>query len=163
GKSGAPTDKGDTASVAPSVTGLTASAPTPTVKVATFLSLREYATAVARWRRIRQDFNVSVKTVATNAEAPTAICSPPSGRRGEAPPADVAMVTRRMTPAESDTCKRNFENVSEVPMGAQAIVVARSKLYGPLELSARDLFLALAAEVPDVAHPGAIIPNPYTN
>jgi phosphate transport system substrate-binding protein len=47
-------------------------------------------------------------------------------------------------------------------MEYQAILLARSKLYGTLALSASDIFLALAAEIPDPENPGALIRNPNT-
>src|SRR5262249_8495457 len=149
GKSEAPpTGKGDTVAVAPAVTGWAANAPPPTVRVATLEPFQEYATATVQRARLRAELKISTKIVATNAEPLGQISSPPPGaRRGEPPAWDIALVTRRITPTESDTCRRNFVNVSEVLMGTQALVIVRSKLYGALELSPRDLFLALAAEV----------------
>lgn len=52
--------------------------------------------------------------------------------------------------------------LTEIPIGYQAVSLFRSKLYAPLSLTARDVFLALARRVPDPAHPQALIDNPYT-
>jgi ABC-type phosphate transport system substrate-binding protein len=71
-----------------------------------------------------------------------------------------ALVTRRMTSSEVDTCAHNLGKVVESNKIHQAIVLVRSKLYGELNLTPTDIFLALSAEVPDAAQPGALIPNP---
>ena len=71
-----------------------------------------------------------------------------------------ALVTRRMQPSESDACAHNLGKVVESVVGHQAIVLARSKLYGGFNLTLGQVFLALAAEVPDPTEPGRLIPNP---
>jgi len=71
-----------------------------------------------------------------------------------------ALVTRRMTSSELKTCTRNWVKVKEMLIGHQAIVLARSKLYGSFNLTPAEVFLALAAEVPDPTQPGKLIPNP---
>jgi len=71
-----------------------------------------------------------------------------------------ALVARRMTTSEADTCAHNLGKVVESNKIHQAIVLVRSKLYGELNLTPTDIFLALSAEVPDPAQPGALIPNP---
>ena len=71
-----------------------------------------------------------------------------------------ALVTRRMQPSESDACAHNLGKVAESVVGHQAIVLARSKLYGGFNLTLGQVFLALAAEVPDPTEPGRLIPNP---
>ena len=45
--------------------------------------------------------------------------------------------------------------------GFETVVLARSKLYGTPKLSARDIYLALAAAVPDPSRPWMLIKNPY--
>jgi phosphate transport system substrate-binding protein len=67
-----------------------------------------------------------------------------------------------MTPSDSDTCARNVGGTSETAVGHQALVLARSKLYGTFNLTPAELFMALAAEVPDPARPDQLIPNPNT-
>jgi len=73
----------------------------------------------------------------------------------------------RAFPAESlgrstRVCTRNLGGIAEVQLGHQAIVLTRSRLYGALALSPSNIFLALAAEIPDPAHPEALISNPNT-
>jgi phosphate transport system substrate-binding protein len=72
----------------------------------------------------------------------------------------MALVTRQMAVSDSDICRRNAGGVGETAVGYQALVQARSKLYGTFNLTPTELFLALAAEVPDPARPGQLIPNP---
>ena len=72
----------------------------------------------------------------------------------------LAIVTRRITRPEFDVCTRNIGNIAEVEIGHQTIVLARSKLYGAIALTPTEIFLALAAEIPDPAHPGTLIENP---
>jgi phosphate transport system substrate-binding protein len=71
-----------------------------------------------------------------------------------------ALVTRRMTTSEAETCAHNMGKVVEKAVGHQAIVLARSKLYGGFNLTPTEIFLALSAEVPDPTQPGRLIPNP---
>ena len=75
---------------------------------------------------------------------------------------DFASVTRRMTPAEAAPCNRWGSGMVEVKYSYQAIILVRSKLYGALPLSPRDIYLALAKTVPDPANPAATVRNPYT-
>jgi phosphate transport system substrate-binding protein len=74
--------------------------------------------------------------------------------------ADIAITNRRMTDAERRTCNTNRGLTVEIKLSGQAVLLARSKLYGPVNLSIRDLFLALAAEVPDPDRPLRFMPNP---
>ena len=71
----------------------------------------------------------------------------------------VAELYHRITPAELRTCPLKL---TEFAVGHQAIVLARGRLYGPLRLSARALFLALARQVPVPTDPTQLIDNPYT-
>ena len=84
--------------------------------------------------------------------------------RGNTAPgtSDVAGASRRILASELETCKLNgITRVAEVQLGYETVVLARSKLYGAPKLSARDIFLALAAEVPDPNRPQTLIKNPY--
>jgi len=78
----------------------------------------------------------------------------------EQPGVVIALVARHMSPSDSDTCVRNVGGTSETAVGYQALVLARSKLYGTFNLTPAELFMALAAEVPDPARPDQLIPNP---
>ncbi len=72
----------------------------------------------------------------------------------------VAELYHRVTPAELRDCPLRL---TEFAVGHQAIVLARGRLYGPLRLTARDLFLALARQVPTPTDPTQLIDNPNTN
>jgi phosphate transport system substrate-binding protein len=72
---------------------------------------------------------------------------------------DFVELTRRVTPADLRNCRYP---ITELKVGHQAVVLARSKLYGPLKLSAQDLFLALARQVPVPTDPTVLMDNPNT-
>ncbi len=74
----------------------------------------------------------------------------------------IALVTRQMDASDSDICTRTAGGVGARAVGYQALVLARSKLYGAFNLTPAELFLALAAEVPNPARPDQLIPNPNT-
>jgi phosphate transport system substrate-binding protein len=78
-------------------------------------------------------------------------------------PVDAVELSRRITPDELSRCTRGgVTRLVEVKIGYQAITLARARLYGPMRLTARDLFLALARKIPDPARPGKFINNPNT-
>jgi phosphate transport system substrate-binding protein len=74
--------------------------------------------------------------------------------------AEFAELLHRVTPAELRNCLP--VNITELKIGHQAIVLARSRLYGSLQVSARDLFLALARQVPVPTDPVLFVDNPNT-
>ena len=106
----------------------------------------------------------AVKTTETTTEALAAFCGvdddPGTWAAKTRPLPPLAIATRRITRTEFDTCTRNIGNIAEVEIGHQAIVLARSKLYGAFALTPTEVFLALAAEIPDPAHSGKLIENP---
>jgi phosphate transport system substrate-binding protein len=76
--------------------------------------------------------------------------------------ADVIELPRRITREEFQRClNTRAVGIVEVKIGSQALVLARAQLYGPLKLSARDLYLALGRRVPDPNRPERLIDNPY--
>jgi phosphate transport system substrate-binding protein len=81
---------------------------------------------------------------------------------GAADSPDVAQAARPITAAELQTCTKSGAGVIELPLGHEAVVLTRAKLYGPLKLSPREVFLALAKRVPDPAHPQSTVENPNT-
>jgi phosphate transport system substrate-binding protein len=83
------------------------------------------------------------------------LCSPDLKSGGAA----LAELPDRITPAQLRNC--DF-NLTELKVGHQAIVTARSRLYGPMSLSTRALFLALARQVPVPTDPTLLMDNPYT-
>jgi phosphate transport system substrate-binding protein len=84
-------------------------------------------------------------------------------RRGaDSATVDIVGADRRILAAELSACKRNgITRITELHPGYDVVVLARSKLYGAPRLSARAIFLALAAYVPDPNVPQNFIKNPY--
>ena len=77
---------------------------------------------------------------------------------------DMVQLGRRITVEEFRTCTQNGpSSIIEQKLGYQAVLLARGSLYGPLRLTARDVFLALARRVPDPSRRGEWVDNPYTN
>lgn len=73
---------------------------------------------------------------------------------------DITNSSRRIKSSEVDLCAQNgVKEIVEVLIGYDGIVVANAKGQAPLSLSRKDLFLALAKQVPDSA--GKMIANPY--
>ncbi len=72
---------------------------------------------------------------------------------------DITNSSRRIKASEVEMCANNgVAEIVEVKIGYDGIVVANSKKATQLDLSLRDLFLALARDVPDGS--GKLIPNP---
>lgn len=70
-----------------------------------------------------------------------------------------ANASRRIKASEVEKCAANgVSEITEIKIGYDGIVIANSRQAERLELSLRDLFLALARDVPDGK--GATIPNP---
>ena len=75
---------------------------------------------------------------------------------------DVANASRRIKQTEVDTCQKNgVKDIVEVKIGYDGIVLAQSKKTKPLDLSIKDIWLALAKEVPDPKGGNKLVPNPY--
>jgi phosphate transport system substrate-binding protein len=76
---------------------------------------------------------------------------------------DIANASRRMRPAELQTCQKNgVKDVVEIKVGYDGIVMAENKGGQSLNITRKDVYLALAKNVPDPANPTTLIPNPYT-
>ena len=74
---------------------------------------------------------------------------------------DMANSSRAIKTSEVDRCKRNgIKEVIEVKIGYDGIVLANSKKAKQMNISRKDLFLALAKDVPNKKK-GELIPNPY--
>lgn len=71
---------------------------------------------------------------------------------------DIAASLRRLTRADLVTCAQNGVSVSEILIGYHAVALAQHPGPAPLSLTRRQLFLALARQVPVG---GQLIPNPY--
>ena len=75
---------------------------------------------------------------------------------------DIANASRRIKPAELQTCAQNgVKDVVEIKVGYDGIVLAQNKAGATLNLTRKDVYLALAKQVPDPANPMTLIPNPY--
>ena len=75
---------------------------------------------------------------------------------------DIANASRAIKADEFETCKQNgVTEVVEVKIGYDGIVVANAKKAQPMKLTRKDLFLALAKEVPDPSGAEKTVPNPY--
>ena len=62
---------------------------------------------------------------------------------------DITNASRRMKASEFKLCQENgVTDIIEVLIGYDGIVVANSKAKAPMQLTRKDLFLALAAKVP---------------
>jgi len=76
---------------------------------------------------------------------------------------DITNASRAIKKSEVETCAQNgIKDIVEVKIGYDGIVMANSKKSSPVQLSPKDIFLALAKEVPspDGAE-GKLVENPY--
>ncbi len=75
---------------------------------------------------------------------------------------DITNASRRMKKSEFEMCQNNgVKDITEVKIGADGIVIANSKDADPMDLSLRQVFLALAKEVPDPKGGDKLVANPY--
>ena len=75
---------------------------------------------------------------------------------------DITNASRRIKQSEIDKCRNNgVTEIVEVKIGYDGIVLANSKRAKPMKLSRKDIFLALAKEVPDPRGGEKLIANPY--
>ncbi len=73
---------------------------------------------------------------------------------------DITNASRRIKSSEVENCAKNgINDIVEVKVGYDGIVLANSRKSDPMELSLRDVFLALAKDVP--ADDGSLQANPY--
>jgi len=75
---------------------------------------------------------------------------------------DITNASRRIKKSEFDMCQSNgVQDIVEVKIGYDGIVVANAKSAAVMKLTRRDLFLALAKQVPDPQGGKKVVPNPY--
>ncbi|PZN77501.1 MAG: phosphate ABC transporter substrate-binding protein [Candidatus Methylumidiphilus alinenensis] len=78
---------------------------------------------------------------------------------------DIIDASRPIKKSEFTTCQKNgVGDIVEVKIGYDGIVIASSKKAKPMELTRKDLYLALAKSVPDTVCKETcdkLIPNPY--
>ena len=76
---------------------------------------------------------------------------------------DIANSSRRMTAGEVADCNANgVAEIIEVKIGYDGIVLANAKTSPHYQVTLRDVYLALAKDVPDPAGTQKLVPNPYT-
>jgi phosphate transport system substrate-binding protein len=136
--------------------------PIPVVKSTTVnAATNYYLTTTALEQYLRSLFSgnrfATVLTAESATDAVTRLCDVPK----DTPAPVYALVAGHIDKPDSEICALNAK-ISKMLVGHQAIVLARSKLYGTFSLTPAEIFLALAAEVPDPAHPDKLIPNPNT-
>ena len=75
---------------------------------------------------------------------------------------DITNASRRIKKSEFDKCHANGVNeIIEVHIGFDGIAVANSNQAKQMQLSRKDLFLALAAQVPNPDGSETLVENPY--
>ena len=75
---------------------------------------------------------------------------------------DVTNSSRRIKESEVQTCAENgVTEIIEVKIGYDGIVIANSKESKPMELTRKEIFLALAKEVPNPKGGDEMVANPY--
>ncbi|MFM1891047.1 MAG: hypothetical protein RLZ44_124 [Pseudomonadota bacterium] len=75
---------------------------------------------------------------------------------------DITNSSRRIKKSEQEMCAKNgVTDVVEVKIGYDGIVLANSRASGLMEISRKDIFLALAKQVPDPKGGDKLVANPY--
>ncbi|MCB1791014.1 MAG: PstS family phosphate ABC transporter substrate-binding protein [Gammaproteobacteria bacterium] len=75
---------------------------------------------------------------------------------------DITNSSRRIKKSEQDLCAKNgVKDIVEVKIGYDGIAIANSKDSQQLDLSRKDLYLALAKDVPDPKGGDKLVANPY--
>lgn len=75
---------------------------------------------------------------------------------------DMSNASRRMKKSEFKMCQENgVKSITEVLVGYDGIVIANSKATKPMHLTRKELFLALAKEVPAKDGSERLVANPY--
>ncbi|MFT6387363.1 MAG: phosphate transport system substrate-binding protein [Cellvibrionaceae bacterium] len=74
---------------------------------------------------------------------------------------DVTNSSRRMKASEFEKCSANGVKVTEILIGFDGIAIANSKKSSQYELTRKDLYLALAKNVPALDGSEKLVANPY--
>jgi phosphate transport system substrate-binding protein len=75
---------------------------------------------------------------------------------------DISNASRAIKDSEIKVCADNgVKDIIEVKIGYDGIVLANAKTAPQMKLTRKELYLALAKEVPDSANAGKLIANPY--
>jgi phosphate transport system substrate-binding protein len=77
---------------------------------------------------------------------------------------DIANASRRMKVSEFEQCQASgVDGIVEVKIGFDGIVLANSKQSPTYQLTRKQVYMALAKQVPDPANPTKLVDNPYKN
>lgn len=77
---------------------------------------------------------------------------------------DISNASRRIKASEFATCQENgVKDIVEVKIGYDGIAIAHSTQAPPMALTLKEIFLALAKQVPDPDGAEKLVPNPYTS
>ncbi len=75
---------------------------------------------------------------------------------------DITNASRRIKKSEIETCAKNgVTDIIEVKIGYDGIVVASSRKGAQMNISRKQIWTALAKEVPDPSDPTKFVANPY--
>lgn len=75
---------------------------------------------------------------------------------------DISNASRRIKVSEFEMCQKNgVKDIVEVKIGYDGIVIAHSAQAAPIELTLKEMFLALAKEIPDPKDENKTVVNPY--
>ncbi|GMV69829.1 MAG: phosphate ABC transporter substrate-binding protein [Pseudomonadota bacterium] len=75
---------------------------------------------------------------------------------------DISNASRAIKSSEKEDCAKNgVKDIVEVKVGFDGIVLANSKASKPLEIDLKQLYLALAKNVPDPKSGDKLVANPY--
>jgi phosphate transport system substrate-binding protein len=76
---------------------------------------------------------------------------------------DVTNASRAIKGSETELCRGNgIDRITEIKIGFDGIVLANARQSPRLSITLRQLFLALARQVPQGDAPGKLVDNPYT-
>jgi phosphate transport system substrate-binding protein len=75
---------------------------------------------------------------------------------------DIVNASRRIKAGEVEACAKNgVKEITEIKVGYDGLTIARDKRGTPMKLTRKDVWLALAKQIPDPANPQALIDNPH--
>ncbi|HHD62817.1 MAG TPA: PstS family phosphate ABC transporter substrate-binding protein [Desulfobulbaceae bacterium] len=75
---------------------------------------------------------------------------------------DITNASRRIKKSEYEKCQKNgVKGITEVKIGYDGIVLANAKSAPQMKLTKKDIFLALAKDVPDPKGGEKLVANPY--
>ncbi|MCU5780910.1 phosphate ABC transporter substrate-binding protein [Alcanivorax balearicus MACL04] len=75
---------------------------------------------------------------------------------------DITNASRRMKTSEFELCQKNgVKDITEVQIGYDGLALANSVKGQDMDITLRDLYLALAKDVPDPKGGEKLVPNPY--